>query len=233
MVIFPQNDNVQKYLARLPFIFFVIQSFLGNCIYLFPLETFQRTFRFGNFSEVITFANWQSYSLFQFPRYVQYTKALETFHIESRSHVPQFQPVQCSGRSLLKIPQCQNVKTWTFSTFKFLKQNFKFFDISGEDCGSGQAVVTRTPLLHRRPDQRSQLQDEGDDCLPLWAGSFYITRPHNLDMVWNSSFDIEALSKNISDHALCWDCWQENPIHKSKLQLQGPHTGKNRYTAND
>ena len=107
---FPQNDNVRKYLARLPFIFFVIQSFLGNCIYLFPLETFQRTFRFGNFSEVITFANWQSYSLFQFPRYVQYTKALETFHIEPCSHVPQFQPVQCSGRSLLKIPQCQNVK---------------------------------------------------------------------------------------------------------------------------
>ena len=45
-------------------------------------------------------------------------------------------------------------------------------------------------------------------------------------MVWNSSFDIETLSKNISDHAICWDCWQENPIHKSKLQLQGPHTGK-------
>ena len=110
MVIFPQNDNVQKYLARLPFIFFVIHSFLGNCSYLFPLETFQRTFHFGKFSEVITFASWQSYSsLFQFPWYVQYTKALETFHIQPRSHVPQFQTVQCSGRSLLKIPQCQNL----------------------------------------------------------------------------------------------------------------------------
>ena len=167
MVIFPQNDNVRKYLARLPFIFFVIQSFLGNCSYLFPLETFQRTFHFGKFSEVITFASWQSYSsLFQFPRYVQYTKALETFHIEPRSHVPQFQPVQCSGRSLLKIPQCQNqhLNFWN----KIL-----FFYISGEDCGSGQAVVTRTPFLHRRPDQRSQLQDEGDDCLSLWAGSLH------------------------------------------------------------
>ena len=107
--------------ARLPFIYFVIQSFLGNCIYLFPLETFQRTFRFGNFSEVITFANWQSYSLFQFPRYVQYIKAhLETFHIEPCSHVPQFQPVLVfTGRSWLKFSKFHNVKISkkTFSTF--------------------------------------------------------------------------------------------------------------------
>ena len=121
MVIYPQNDNVQKYLARLPFIFFVIQSFLGNCSYLFPLETFQRTFRFGNFSEVITFVNWQSYSLVQFPRYVQYTKALETFHIEPNSHVPQFQPVLVfTGRSWPKFSKFHNVKISKFKHFQHL-----------------------------------------------------------------------------------------------------------------
>ena len=121
MVIYPQNDNVQKYLARLPFIFFVIQSFLGNCSYLFPLETFQRTFRFGNFSEVITFANWQSYSLVWFPGYVQYTKALETFHIEPNSHVPQFQPVLVfTGRSWPKFSKFHNVKISKFKHFQHL-----------------------------------------------------------------------------------------------------------------
>ena len=43
---------------------------------------------------------------------------------------------------------------------------------SGQDRGTGQVAVARSSVLHRRPDQRAKLQNEGNDRLPLWAGFF-------------------------------------------------------------
>ena len=79
--------------------------FLEIVVIYFPLKHFKERSALVIFLKLLLLQiDNQSYSLVQFPRYVQYTKALETFHIEPNSHVPQFQPVLVlTGRSWPKF----------------------------------------------------------------------------------------------------------------------------------